>query len=64
MRKTLDDNVITSAELPTTETPHQSWGENIREVIQQEQEKAERRLAEERAGMEETIREPGATRIQ
>lgn len=57
MRKTLGDNVITSAELPTTETPHQNWGETIQEVIQQEQEKAERRLAEERAGMEATIRE-------
>ena len=45
------------AELPTTETPHQNWGETIQEVIQQEQEKAERRLAEERAEMEETIRE-------
>ena len=50
-----------SAELPTTETPHQSWGETIQEVIQQEQEKAERRLAEERAGMEATIREQGWT---
>lgn len=46
-----------SAELPTTETPRQNWAETIQEVIQQEQEKAERRLAEERAGMEETIRE-------
>ena len=49
------------AELPTTETPRQSWAETIQEVIQQEQEKAERRLAEERAGMEETIRERGWT---
>ena len=46
-----------SAELPTQETPRQNWAETIQEVIQQEQEKAERRLAEERAGMEETIRE-------
>ena len=61
MRKTLGDNVIASAELPTTETPRQNWAETIQEVIQQEQEKAERRLAEERAGMEETIRERGWT---
>ena len=46
-----------SAELPTPETPRQNWAETIQEVIQQEQEKAERRLAEERAGMEATIRE-------
>ena len=39
MRKTLGDNVITSAELPTTETPHQNWGETIQEVIRQEQKK-------------------------
>ena len=45
------------AELPTQETPRQSWAETIQEVIQQEQEKAERRLADERAGMEATIRE-------
>ena len=45
------------AELPTQETPRQNWAETIQEVIQQEQEKAERRLAEERAGMEATIRE-------
>ena len=57
MRKTLGDNVITSAELPTQETPRQNWAETIQEVIQQEQEKAERRLAEERAGMEATIQE-------
>lgn len=50
-----------SAELPTTETPHQNWGETIQEVIQQEQEKAERRLAKERARMEATIREQGWT---
>jgi len=50
-----------SAELPTQETPRQNWAETIQEVIQQEQEKAERRLAEERAGMEETIREQGWT---
>ena len=31
-------------ELPTQETPRQSWAETIQEVIQQEQEKAERRL--------------------
>lgn len=41
-----------SAELPTTETPHQNWGETIQEVIQQEQEKAERRLAEERTRLD------------
>lgn len=46
-----------SAELPTQETPRQNWAETIQEVIQQEQEKAERRLAEERAGMEATIQE-------
>lgn len=50
-----------SAELPTQETPRQNWAETIQEVIQQAQEKAERRLAEERAGMEETIREQGWT---
>ena len=61
MRKEQLVNINTSAELPTTETPHQSWGETIQEVIQQEQEKAERRLAEERAGMEATIREQGWT---
>ena len=48
-----------SAELPTQETPRQNWAETIQKVIQQEQ--AERRLAEERAGMEETIREQGWT---
>ena len=42
MRKEQLVNINTSAELPTTETPHQSWGETIQEVIQQEQEKAER----------------------
>ena len=46
-----------SAELLTQETPRQNWAETIQEVIQQEQEKAERRLAEERAGMEAAIRE-------
>mgnify|MGYP000181933533 CR=1 FL=1 len=50
-----------SAELLTQETPRQNWAETIQEVIQQEQEKAERRLAEERAGMEATIREQGWT---
>lgn len=58
----VDNSVkLISAELPTTETPRQNWAETIQEVIQQEQEKAERRLAEERAGMEETIREQGWT---
>ena len=59
LRDEIPDNAIKSqsAELPTTETPHQNWGETIQEVIQQEQEKAERRLAEERAEMEATIRE-------
>ena len=57
------DNTVKpqSAELATQKTPRQSWAETIQEVIQQEQEKAERRLAEERAGMEETIRERGWT---
>jgi len=56
-RERIGDNVIDPAELPTTETPRQNWAETIQEVIQQEQEKAERRLAEERAGMEAAIRE-------
>ncbi len=33
MRKEQLVNINTSAELPTTETPHQSWGETIQEVI-------------------------------
>ena len=51
------------AELPTQETSRQNWAETIQEVIQQEQEKekVERRLAEERVGMEATIRKRGWT---